>query len=295
MTVKPPQRKLIKSPLRYPGGKSRALRQILPLVPEFDAYREPLVGGGSVFLSLKQHVPEASFWINDLSYDLMCFWEMAQTNLTPLVDAVTDIYEHAYDGRELHQRYVQQADGLGKLEYAVRFFVLNRITFSGTVDAGGYSQSAFERRFTQSSVHRLARLADVLVGARISHGDYQAVLEEPVQHSGENVFIFLDPPYYRTSGSRLYGKKGVLHTSFDHEQLAETLKTCPHNWLMTYDDCPEIRELYAFANVQAWQLQYGMNNYKQVSAAKGREVFVANYDLEQVRQYNHQHNRASHK
>ncbi|MEM7737993.1 MAG: DNA adenine methylase [Deinococcota bacterium] len=287
MTVKPPERKLIKSPLRYPGGKSRALRQILPLVPEFDAYREPLVGGGSVFLSLKQHAPEARFWINDLSYDLMCFWEMAQTNLIPLVEAITDIYEHAGNGRELHQRYVQQDDELSKLEHAVRFFVLNRITFSGTVDAGGYSQSAFERRFTRSSITRLSRLADVLGDTRITHGDYQSVIEQPAQHLEENVFIFLDPPYYRTSGSRLYGKKGVLHTSFNHEQLAKSLKQCPHKWLMTYDDCPEIRELYAFANVQAWQLQYGMNNYKQTNAAKGREVFIANYDLELVRQHNY--------
>ena len=53
----------IKSPLRYPGGKSRALKQILPIVPEFKEFREPFVGGGSVFFALKQLFPDKKFHI----------------------------------------------------------------------------------------------------------------------------------------------------------------------------------------------------------------------------------------
>ena len=57
---------MIKSPLRYSGGKSRVVKIIAPLIPEFDEYREPFVGGGSVFVYLKQKYPNKKYWINDL-------------------------------------------------------------------------------------------------------------------------------------------------------------------------------------------------------------------------------------
>lgn len=136
----------------------------------------------------------------------------------------------------------------------MRFFLLNRITFSGTVDAGGYSQAAYEKRFTASAVERLSRLQPVLEGVRVTNLDYRAVLAEP----GADVFIFLDPPYYSATKSKLYGRKGALHTGFDHAAFAAALRGCPHRWLVTYDDSPEIRRNFAFAHVYEWELQYGM-------------------------------------
>ena len=59
---------MIKSPLRYPGGKSKAIDQIAEYIPDsFSEYREPFVGGGSVFIYLKQKFPHFKFWINDLN------------------------------------------------------------------------------------------------------------------------------------------------------------------------------------------------------------------------------------
>ena len=57
---------MIKSPLRYPGGKSRAIKIISDLIPTFKEIREPFVGGGSVFLYAKQKYPQKIFWVNDL-------------------------------------------------------------------------------------------------------------------------------------------------------------------------------------------------------------------------------------
>ena len=68
-------RRSIKSPLRYPGGKSRALKRILPLIPEFEEYREPMVGGGSVFFAVKQKWPDKKYWINDKNKELYLFWK----------------------------------------------------------------------------------------------------------------------------------------------------------------------------------------------------------------------------
>jgi len=57
------------------------------------------------------------------------------------------------------------------------------------------------------------------------------------------------------------------------------MKKCRHNWLITYDDSTEIRQNFSYANLYEWELQYGMNNYKQGNAAKGKELFITNYSV----------------
>jgi len=265
----------LKSPLRYPGGKSKALAQILPLIPDsIRELREPFVGGGSVFLAVCQRSPYSleRLWINDLNYDLCCFWRMVRDELLPLVEEITRMKSRFEQGRDLFA-YLTQERSWTDFERAVRFFILNRITFSGTVEAGGYSQQAFERRFTLSSIERLQALQGVLTHVEITCGDYAACVNAP----GEEVFLFLDPPYYRAMPSRLYGIRGELHTGFDHRRFAATMRHCSHRWLITYDDSPAIRDLFGFAHIQEWQLQYGMNNFRQTTAAMGREVFIRNY------------------
>ncbi len=93
------------------------------------------------------------------------------------------------------------------------------------------------------------------------------------------MFIFLDPPYYSTTQSRLYGKKGCLHVGFDHKIFFENLKQCKHKWLITYDNNEYIRTLFRDFYQVEWELQYGMNNYKQQTAQKGKELLIANYDI----------------
>lgn len=266
----------IKSPLRYPGGKSKALNQILPLIPlDITEYREPFIGGGSVFLAVKQWLGQCTqrYWINDLNYDLFCFWVAARDKPELLADAVAEIKQKYLDGRTLFSDYTREDLKLSDFDRAVRFFVLNRITFSGTVDAGGYSQQAFERRFTVSSIERLRKLSSCLADSLITANDYEQLLFQ----AGDDVFIFLDPPYFKATKSKLYGVRGALHTGFDHERFAALMQKCPHRWLITYDDSPEIRKLFDFAKITEWTLQYGMNNYKQEFALSGQELFIRNY------------------
>ena len=275
--------KLAKSPLRYPGGKSRALKQILPLIPvNITEFREPFVGGGSVFFAIRNLFQDRikSYWINDLNYDLYCFWKQTRDNSPNLVEALTDTHATTTDGRALFEELTKAKDLLNKnpdmlseFERAVRFFVLNRITFSGVVDSGGYSQSAYEKRFTESSIERVKNISPYLSGVKITNGDYTDALFQ----DGDNVLIFLDPPYWKATQSKLYGVRGELHTTFDHAQFAENMRKCPHKWLITYDDSPTIRELFDFAETQEWTLQYGMNNYRKKSAARGKELFIKNY------------------
>jgi len=266
---------IARSPLRYPGGKSRAVKRILPIIPEFVEVREPFVGGGSVFLAIKQRIPLARYWINDKNRGLWAFWTQVRDDVDTLVDVLMDIRkEWAGNGKGLYLDILENEPG-SLFEAAIRFFVLNRITFSGTVESGGYSENAFNRRFTESSILRVKKVAPVLQDVEMTNEDY----EKSVMAPGEDVFIFLDPPYLSATKSRLYGKRGGLHLNFDHQRFARLMSECPHTWLITYDDSPEVRDLYPYANKYTWTLQYGMNNYKQCTAAPGNELFISNYDI----------------
>ncbi|MDR2684016.1 MAG: DNA adenine methylase [Prevotellaceae bacterium] len=79
---------MLKSPLRYPGGKSRVVKTIVKLLPDFDKFREPFLGGGSVFVYVKQRFPNKKYWTNDLYIELYKFWEMMQKDVDALIAKV---------------------------------------------------------------------------------------------------------------------------------------------------------------------------------------------------------------
>lgn len=264
---------MIKSPLRYPGGKSRAAELISTLIPPYQEFREPFLGGGSVFLYMKQKYPNHKYWVNDLYLELYKFWEMCQKDVTGVISQVVRWKTEYPEGRELHQFLKKNIETFDCTEKAAAFFIFNRITFSGTTLSGGYSEGAFTGRFTESCIERVTYFAELINGVSITNLDY----EEVVTKDGENVFIFLDPPYYSATKSALYGKNGNMHKSFDHERFALIMQNCPHKWLITYDDCPYIRELFSFANIFSWDLTYGMRNVRKDSDTKGKELFISNY------------------
>jgi DNA adenine methylase len=267
----------VSSPLRYPGGKSKALSKILPFISmDFAEYREPFVGGGSVFIALKQLKPDAKYIINDLNYDLYCFWVNVKDNVDNLVNEVTQIRNGCRDGRALYERLAFSNGDLDEFGRAVRFYIMNRIAYSGTVDSGGYSAAAFEKRFTLSNLDKLKPLSAVLHGVEITNNSYEQLLAQ----RGKDVFIFMDPPYWKSKKQALYGRNGNLNKTFNHELFAENVRKCRHKWLVTYDDSELIRGLFRFARkIHPWEMQYGMNNVHSNKAAKGRELFISNYAL----------------
>ena len=146
--------KEIKSPLRYPGGKTRAAEMLINLAPDFEEYREPFIGGGSVFIKMKQNFPNAKYWINDLFYDLYCFWFEIKNNKEDVINIIKKWRNDYNIGKELHKYLCDNLFTFSDIERAAAFFILNRITFSGTSCSGGYSQSAFVGRFTDTSIER---------------------------------------------------------------------------------------------------------------------------------------------
>ncbi len=215
---------LIKTPLRYPGGKSKAIDIIMPHIPlNIREYREPFIGGGSVCLAVKSLFGTniKSYWINDLNFDLYCFWLYAKNENTLLADKINEIKQKYPDGRELFKHFTREDILWSEFDRTVRFFILNRITFSSTVDSGGYSQKAFEGRFADASIDHLRNLHSPLSSIHITNTDYTDLLFP----TGEQVFIFLDPPYFSATKSKLYGRRGNLHITFDWEHLVELKAT----------------------------------------------------------------------
>ena len=264
---------MIKSPLRYPGGKRRVAEIIVECFPKFDEFREPFLGGGSVFIQAKRQFPDKKFWINDAYFDLFNFWKQSQIDVAAIVEKVSELKSKFSDGKQLYQFLKNKRNDFNELEAASAFFIFNRITFSGTTLSGGYSESAFRGRFTMSSIERIKPLQTLLENVKITNLDYENLIKK----EGENVFIYLDPPYFSAQKSLLYGKKGSLHKNFDYEKFAATMKTCQHKWLITLDDCQYIRELFSFAEIKPLQVAYGMRNVKANSNQKANELLIMNY------------------
>lgn len=267
----------LRTPLRYPGGKFRLSKIILEYIPEHKEFREVMVGGGSVFLRLLERYPEKRYWINDINGDLIAFWRVLKSSSTSLADEAEELKsKYRVNGKQLFHSLKDRSNWVGDFETALRFYILNMISFSGLVDAGGYSQESFDSRFTPAAISRIRDFGDKLKNVKITNKSFEEVMLEP----GDDVFLYLDPPYYSQKDSKLYGSMGIFHTSFTHDLLRETLYNCSHKWLLSYDDSNYIRKLYSRKElvVDSAIGHYGMNNVGKDKAPVGRELLIMNYN-----------------
>lgn len=264
-------------PLRYPGGKSRALKEIMSLVPDnFKEYREPFCGGGSIFLAMKQRFPDRKFWINDLYKDLYTFWNVLRTDSDKMINLLLEWKRTYEDGKMLQQYLRINKYKFNDLELACSFIVNNRTSFSGI--EGGFSALSYQQNFTEDIIRHLKDVSNLLTNIHITNLDYQKIIESPPTngYKYEDIYTILDPPYF--TATNLYGKKGSIHKYFDHYRFAKIMKnindTTKMRWLITYDDCTTIRKLFDWANIVPWELVYTSRNPKI-----GKEIFIANYNI----------------
>jgi DNA adenine methylase len=247
-----------RSPLRYPGGKSRAVSAIVRLIPaNIERMWSPFLGGGSVELACAAR--GIRVFGSDLFEPLVNFWNYLLTDATQLADAVED-YLPLPKPRFYHlqKTYLMMSD---PLERAAVFFALNRASFSGATLTGGMSPG--HPRFTKSSIQRLRDFSVDRFSVR--HCDYrEAIANAPDE------FMYLDPPYI--IGSKLYGYKGNMHTNFDHKELARILKD-KSQWILSYNDSEQVRQLYEGYEILTPEWVYGMANDK-----RSREVLIVNLD-----------------
>jgi DNA adenine methylase len=252
------------SPLRYPGGKTRACKILDEIVCQyfdisaFDRIISPFFGGGSFefYMQNKYHLRIIA---NDKFSPLANFWRTCKTHRDELVAELEKKIEKISKTEFLEYR-AQIMEEPQQLEKSVMYFIINRCSFSGATLSGGFSQDASKNRFTRSSIQKIAHLE--LQEFEIANQDFTDFLSQLEQSPRD--LLFMDPPYYLQGGSNLYGKSGDMHEGFPHEALFRVVQNY-QNWIMTYNDCEYIRELYKDFPIIPAEWSYGMNKTKKSS------------------------------
>jgi DNA adenine methylase len=271
-----------KSPLRYPGGKTKAcaildtvLRNHIN-IRSYAALVSPFFGGGSFEFHM-QNKYNLRLIVNDAFTPLFIFWRVLKSSREELVESVRDLHPVSKEQFLTYRSEIMDLSRTDSLRTAAYYFVINRCSFSGATLSGGFSEQASRGRFNESSITKLGAVD--LSCTTIRNEDFEQFLTGIVgrmeTRKRQKVIIFLDPPYYLEGGSKLYGKNGDMHESFDHERLARTLESYRDcTWMMTYNDCEYIRDLYEEYTMidgddASWS--YGMNASK-----KSSEIIILN-------------------
>lgn len=248
----------VKSPLRYPGGKTRAMSKILPHIPKGVDICSPFFGGGSIEIAYAVANPDNKVYGYDIFEPIVCFWKQLIKDPVRLANKI-EVIKRDFDKEsfiefreELKENFIPCRDTAAKV------FAINRSSFSGATFSGGFSKMSSEKRFTQSSIDRVRNFKAPNLSVALSS------FEDTIKKH-KNEFLYLDPPYLLQKGSNnLYGSNGSTHKGFDHEGLAELLKD-RKGWLMSYNDCEWIREAYSGFRIEDVDWSYGMNKTKKSS------------------------------
>lgn len=255
-----------KSPLRYPGGKTRACKILEGLVNKhFDIKSikiviSPFFGGGSFefHLQSKYKVP---LLVNDKFTPLANFWKQVKKDKEKLcIELEKQLGTLKETFADYRSKIMKLNDDL--FTQAMYYFIINRCSFSGATLSGGFSLESSKKRFTQSSIDRVRKLN--LSHVNINNEDFSTFLNKIGNKDNKSRLIFLDPPYYLEKNSKLYGKDGDLHENFDHIKLHEILSNLS-NWIMTYNNCKYIKDLYKDYIFEDASWAYGMNKSKESS------------------------------
>ena len=268
------------SPFRYPGGKFYARKLILDMLPPHKDYCEPFAGGASIFFA-KASLGHSI--LNDLDTEVI-------NVLCQIRDSVEELIE-LLDGipatKQLHTYYKSEYQPSNDLERAFRWYYLNRTSYSGIMRSEncfwGYGEKYSMR--PENWPPHLRTVSDKLQGVGLTALDFEQVIDD----LPDGYFLFVDPPYFNADQHKFYNCTFDLA---DHHRLA----ACLHRnagrlpFLLTYDDHPEVRVLYTWAEeCRSQEWNYTINrtddqrNGKKKedgfksSRSKGQELFIRNY------------------
>lgn len=251
------------SPLRYPGGKTRACKIINDIInkyfniKDFNILLSPFFGGGS-FEFYFQNNYNIKLIVNDKFTPLYNFWKQIKINKNILCE---ELKKNLLINKEQFLLYRNNILKLNDniLEQAISYFILNRCSFSGSTLSGGFSKESSEKRYTISSINKIELLD--LSNIEIYNYDFEDFINN---FYNEKILMFLDPPYYLEKKSKLYGYKGDIHENFNHELLYNILKN-KKNWILTYNNCDYIKDLYKEYKILEVNWSYSMNKSKKSS------------------------------
>lgn len=262
------------SPLRYPGGKGAMwplLQEIRRLNGLGDrAIAEPFAGGAGASLSLLFMEEAPEILINDADDSLHDFWWAVTHRATQFLKLLDSTRVSVTEWRR--QRDTYKRSTLSRLRRGFAAFYLNRCNRSGIIRngsvIGGLLQEGpwkIDARFNKSDLRRRIERVNEFRDRIHVFGDdgirFIRKFDKPA------VFLFIDPPYYH-KGKTLY--LNALETKY-HERLAKALQRLKRAaWVLTYDDCPEVRALYeSWTTIRPFSLRYSAADRRS-----GREVMI---------------------
>ncbi|MGD9587559.1 MAG: DNA adenine methylase [Pyrinomonadaceae bacterium] len=250
------------SPLRYPGGKA-SLTDLIRSIRDLNGLNgtdvaEPFAGGAGASLSLLYSAETRQIWLNDADPAIFDFWWSLIHRSDEFVRKLNDTPVTVDEWNRQRQTYLSKKK-VSRLERGFSAFFLNRCNRSGVIinggPIGGYEQAGdwkIDVRFNKNAlVERCEKVAEYKGRIEVSNQDGIDFIQDL---DLDQVTLFIDPPYY-SKGKLLYLN---LLTKDYHERLAKLLRSMQdESWILSYDDCPEIRQLYdQWANVRPFSLRY---------------------------------------
>jgi len=259
----------VQSPFRYPGGKYYALKYIIPFIDSYkhNLYVEPFVGGGSVFFGKSKANDN---WINDLDSELIETYLAIRNKkrLNILLEKVTK----EIASKKRHSEIAAYKPKT-KNDIAYKTYYLNRTSYSGIIHkpAWGYAvgSSSPPENWGKFLINANKKLKDVKVYCM----DFEEIFD--LLPARKKILLYLDPPYYLADQKRAYKKS---FETGDHLRLAKRLCNLKHAFVLSYDDCEEVRKLYSWAYLheRSWFYNTGNSNGPR---PVGKELIITNYKV----------------
>lgn len=257
--------------LRYPGSKYNASKYIEPFWAniDFDEYREPFLGGGAIFFKM----PKAKYSIlNDIDNDLINCYKVVQN--PKLIEKLKTDVQTVIPSRDWFEK-LKQTTPTTSYEQALKYFLINRTAYSGIMNLPNWGFHPTKSVQPNKWPDRLQSAhIKLLENVELTNCHFRDII---LKHSDRNVWIFVDPPYYAADQKRAYKKSFSID---DHLELASLLKNTPHKFCLTYDNCPQTKSLYSWANIFELEWMYHTANSNVTTRKKGKELIITNYDLD---------------
>ena len=278
--------KSLKTPLRYPGGKSRActkMAQYFPDMREYVEFREPFLGGGSVAIHMTKMYPHLKITVNDLYEPLINFWVNLQTFGDELTKELKGLKITNCNQDSARCLFAEMKDVINDsthtdLERAVAFYVVNKCSFSGLTESSSFSAQASDSNFSMRGIEKLPGYSEIISGWHINQYSYEYCFRTDI-HDG--LFMYLDPPY--DIKDNLYGKKGAMHKGFDHDKFAEDCSQSSVNQLISYNSDQLVKDRFTGLqwNAAEFNLTYTMRSVGEYMKEQQdrKELLLFNYGI----------------
>ena len=275
--------KSLKTALRYPGGKSRACEKMGPYFPDlrnYDEFREPFLGGGSVAIYITKKYPNLDIWVNDLYEPLVNFWQQLQIFGIDLKDKLVDL-KTANNTPELAKDLFLKAkeqindQSLPSIDRAVAFYIVNKCSFSGLTESSSFSQQASNSNFSLRGIEKLPAYSTLIKNWRITNYSYDYLMD-----GNKSAFMYLDPPY--DIKDNLYGNKGSMHKRFDHDKFAADCDANNMDQLISYNSDQLVKDRFTNWNAAEFDLTYTMRSVGEYmrEQKQRKELLLFNYGTE---------------